>query len=66
MEKLPRNGEITIMIVDGVAVAWRPFKHGYWIKNTDELYECSVCGELSCCTSVYCGDCGSRMDGEEI
>lgn len=68
MEKLPRNGEITIMIVDGIAVAWRPYKHGYWINLNDDgsAYKCSVCGEVSCCTGTYCPDCGSRMDGEEI
>ena len=41
--------------------------HGEWIKvnDDDSLFRCSVCGELSCCASKYCGDCGAKMENEE-
>lgn len=42
-------------------------KHGLWMEVNDDgsLYKCSVCGELSCCCSPYCGECGAKMDGEQ-
>ena len=46
---------------------YEPVKYGQWIDiNGDgSLWRCSVCGELQCCESNYCGDCGSKMDVEE-
>ena len=42
-------------------------RHGHWIDvNGDgSLWRCSVCGELQCCESNYCGDCGAKMDEEK-
>ena len=37
-------------------------KHGRWIKQGDNSWECSVCHEISCCNGNYCVDCGARMD----
>ena len=39
-------------------------KHGRWIEvnDDDSMYRCSACGELSCCNSPYCGECGAKMD----
>jgi hypothetical protein len=44
-----------------------PVRHGHWIDiNGDgSLWRCSVCGELQCCESNYCGDCGAKMDEVE-
>ena len=39
-------------------------KKGKWIKVEDNPYRCSVCGELSCCLSNYCPDCGADMRKE--
>lgn len=41
-----------------------PVKHGYWIDLNDDgsSWKCSVCGEVQCCNSNYCGDCGAKMD----
>lgn len=46
---------------------YEPVRHGNWIDiNGDgSLWRCSVCGELQCCESNYCGDCGAKMDVEE-
>lgn len=42
-------------------------QHGHWIDvNGDRrIFECSVCGEISCCNQAYCNECGARMDKEE-
>lgn len=47
-------------------VEFVPVRHGKWVEvnDDDSLYRCSVCGELSCCNSPYCGECGAKMDGE--
>ena len=39
-------------------------RHGRWKQVGDNTYRCSVCGELSCCCSPYCGECGAKMDEE--
>ena len=43
-----------------------PVKHGRWIDvNGDgSLWQCSLCGEQSCCKGNYCMDCGAKMDEE--
>ena len=42
-------------------------RHGRWVEvnDDDSLYRCSACGELSCCNSPYCGECGAKMDEVE-
>ena len=40
-------------------------RHGRWEQVGDNAYRCSVCGEISCCKSPFCGECGARMEGEE-
>lgn len=40
-------------------------RHGRWKQVGDNTYRCSVCGELSCCCSPYCGECGAKMDEVE-
>lgn len=37
-------------------------RRGRWKQVGDNTYRCSVCGELSCCCSPYCGECGAKMD----
>ena len=38
-------------------------RRGRWedVNEDGTLYRCSVCGEMSCCKSLFCGDCGARM-----
>lgn len=40
-------------------------RRGRWKQVGDNTYRCSVCGELSCCCSPYCGECGAKMDEVE-
>ena len=51
---------------DAITVAPRvdaePVKHGRWERVGDVTYRCSVCGEIACCNSLFCGDCGAKMD----
>ena len=39
-------------------------KVGWWVIVNERagVYRCSVCNELSCCSSFYCPDCGARME----
>lgn len=37
-------------------------RRGRWEQVGDNAYRCSACGEISCCKSLFCGDCGSKMD----
>lgn len=39
-------------------------RHGHWedIDGDGSIWRCSVCGEVQCCNSNYCGDCGAKMD----
>ena len=64
------TGEFSEMVighaVDGETVmscGKKDEKHGKWVKlnDDDSAYRCSVCGEISCCKSIYCGDCGAKM-----
>lgn len=49
-------------VIDGVPSAER---QGRWEQVGDNAYRCSVCGEISCCNSPFCGECGARMDEVE-
>lgn len=49
-----------------------PVVHGQWEWDTEDVYECSNCGEKSHVKEVmgqpvwdYCPNCGCRMDGED-
>jgi len=39
-------------------------KTGYWIIVNERagIYRCGVCNELSCCSSFYCHNCGTKME----
>lgn len=36
-------------------------RRGRWEQVGDNTYRCSACGEISCCKSLFCGDCGAKM-----
>ena len=45
-------------------------KHGEWLWDTEDIYECSVCGietrvdeVMGMPTYKYCPNCGAKMDG---
>ena len=40
-------------------------RHGQWKRVGDNTYRCSVCGEISCCNSPFCGECGAKMVNED-
>ena len=40
-------------------------RHGKWEQVGDNTYRCSVCGEISCCNSQFCSECGAKMDEVE-
>ena len=43
-----------------------PVVHGHWIEDPDDWEcQCSECGRLSSCRTVYCSSCGARMDGKD-
>ena len=43
-----------------------PVRHGHWIEDPDDWEcQCSECGHLSSCRTVYCSACGARMDGKD-
>lgn len=40
-------------------------RYGHWIEiPNDWEYQCSECGHLSLCQTVYCSACGARMYGK--
>ena len=44
-------------------------RHGEWIKRTEHLYKCSLCGNsafmsLGGIPCNYCPECGAKMDGK--
>lgn len=43
-----------------------PVRHGHWIdiNENGSLWECSICGDRSCCSGNYCMECGTKMDEE--
>ena len=61
--------ELGELIYDGDMEVWElPFAEwtGEWIPIGDgSLYQCSECGETSCCKGNYCPDCGTRMVSED-
>ena len=40
-------------------------RHGRWEQVGDNTYRCSVCGEISCCNSPFCSECGANMVSED-
>lgn len=40
-------------------------RRGQWKQVGDDAYRCSACGEISCCNSPFCSECGAKMEGEE-
>jgi len=42
-------------------------KTGYWIIVNEQagIYRCGVCNELSCCSSFYCHNCGTKMEVQD-
>ena len=40
-------------------------RHGRWEQVGDNTYRCSVCGEISCCNSPFCSECGAKMEASE-
>ena len=42
----------------------QPVKHGRWILENNLSYSCSVCGVPQWNISMFCPDCGAKMDGE--
>lgn len=42
-----------------------PVRYGHWIEDPDDWEcQCSECGHLSSCRTVYCSACGARMYGK--
>ena len=46
-----------------------PVRHGDWILDflspyRRNHYKCSVCGKRSANASLYCHNCGAKMDGD--
>lgn len=46
-------------------VEFAPVRHGRWEQVGDNTYRCSVCGEISCCNSPFCSECGAKMVNED-
>jgi hypothetical protein len=45
----------------------QPVKHCRWIYNGyDEYPTCSYCNQSDTYAGNYCGNCGARMDADEI
>ena len=47
-----------------------PVRHGRWIKQASDMFDCSECGEsiywifsAKKCSYGYCPNCGVKMDG---
>lgn len=59
--------DLVISVYELPTVDVQEVRHGQWINiNGDRsAFKCSICGEISCCNSLFCGDCGARMDVEE-
>lgn len=36
-------------------------RRGRWEQVGDNAYRCSACGEISCCNSPFCSECGADM-----
>ena len=65
-EKLPIYYKPAIdEVIKTIVTDAQEMRHGRGERVGDVTYRCSVCGEISCCNSLFCGDCGARMDVEE-
>ena len=58
--------EVTFKTPSGKRVPFRKVKHGYWIKNENGTYSCSVCHscipkEQYYYDAQYCLHCGADM-----
>lgn len=58
------NASFFVVINEQPTVEAEPIRHGHWedIDGDGSIWRCSVCGEVQCCNSNYCGDCGAKMD----
>lgn len=51
-----------------------PVKHGHWIKERNPMmyqlspyvWVCDQCGTAFYYNTPYCGECGARMDEEDV
>lgn len=57
----------THIIWNAPTIDAEPVRHGHWIDvgSNDDLWRCSVCGELQICYGRYCSTCGAKMDEVE-
>lgn len=56
--------DVADMLTHFPAADVQEVRHGKWERVGDVTYRCSVCGEISCCNSLFCGDCGAKMEEE--
>lgn len=61
--------EDAIAQIDKNIKYWAPVRHGHWIKDGNNRYECSECHKTKWCYGdikmEYCEHCGAKMDGGE-
>jgi len=60
--------EIAMLAIDDMPAAdVQEVRRGHWIDVICDgrLFECSVCGRISCCNAAYCNECGAKMDEVE-
>lgn len=57
--------EIALLVEAVPASDVQEVRHGRWKQVGDNTYRCSVCGEISCCNSPFCSECGAKMDEVE-
>ena len=50
-------------VIDLPAADVKPVVRGKWLdmESDHSFQKCSECGELSCCRSNFCPDCGADM-----
>lgn len=58
-KKEPEGGWRTVYGVPIVDA--EPVRHGHWIRLSQDLSECSVCGYYSRDRGNYCTHCGAKM-----
>lgn len=60
-------GEIASIIANIPTVKVEP-RHGKWIadEDSDIIFICSECNDISVFKKNYCRNCGAKMDGERI
>ena len=54
--------QVTVDLLENLPSAER---RGQWKQVGGDAYRCSACGEISCCNSPFCSECGAKMEGEE-